>query len=621
MLINRLQPRVSAGITSPAAGMLASMIALLAVAVALRSGHAESMLCSQAGPGWVTREAEGVGASLVEAKADAIRVALRQAVGEVVRSEIVVDGDAVDEFLIAFSTPEQVRSEQVGSPSLRPDGMIAVTMRVAIKAQSLARAFELHATRSGGRVTRTVTASAPSLQAARLAAIADGLRAIVGEFVDARVAMDDEKVAEVIRSFSTGTSVQSEQVGEATLTPAGEIEVTMRISLRPQELIDMFAAQAQGDILLDAENLAAEIAVARSNIQAQRALMQRLFTDLPIRLLVARLIDRDGRPIVDGRPDHRDVRPVDNDNVAIAFNIEIYFDLPSYYGKVLPNLVTALRAVSSEEQRAELSLLPSTDAGRFLFGGHDPRNPPKLRLWGSGSAVYKWPYEVFFTASRDAPIQPQERVVALSIGRNRDGSSEQWGLWRCPEWIAETIHTAASSVLVTNLALFLLDDERRVVAHSIHPLAWLGPLLVAGPDHSDGGIRLSARTLVRDETAGSYRLEWGGGAAYPLTFFEMNGVRPAEKVRPWFMNKWGAEAPWSGRMTFCSPRFCATWFGGSEEIVDILPVRVALILPQSEFERVRSITFDFFTDDHLAPLAASVPATDPGTPERRGPRR
>ena len=79
----------------------------------------------------------------------------------------------------------------------------------------------------------------------------------------------------------------------------------------------------------------------------------------------------------------------------------------------------------------------------------------------------------------------------------------------------------------------------------------------------------------------------------------MNAVHPVAEVRPWFTNEWGIEAPWSCPMTFCSPRFCASFTGGSSELIDILPVRLAMVLPQSDFERVHSIAFDFFTEAHL----------------------
>jgi len=43
---------------------------------------------------------------------------------------------------------------------------------------------------------------------------------------------------------------------------------------------------------------------------------------------------------------------------------------------------------------------------------------------------------------------------------------------------------------------------------------------------------------------------------------------------------------------------CELHRSGSE-LIDILPVRLAMVLPQSDFERVHSIAFDFFTEAHL----------------------
>jgi len=137
----------------------------------------------------------------------------------------------------------------------------------------------------------------------------------------------------------------------------------------------------------------------------------------------------------------------------------------------------------------------------------DVRDPHALQLWGSRAPVFVWPWEIFHKASREATLTPQERVVALSIGRNGDGSTEQWGFWRCPDWLAETMHVVAGSVLDVNLALTLLDDERRVVGTTVMPLSQSRPLIVAGPHRTDGGVYVPNRRLALDKAADDFTVE------------------------------------------------------------------------------------------------------------------
>ncbi len=172
-----------------------------------------------------------------------------------------------------------------------------------------------------GWVTREVKGVGESLVKAKTDAVLTALRLIVGEFVRTEVKVTGETAEELIIAFSTADGVKSEQVGQPSFTPDGRVEVTMRVSVKPRQLVEMFEKEAQSAVFIDGETLAAEVAAARMNLDAQRALMRKLFTDLPLKLLVARIVDREGKPITSGRPDPKDVKPLGADTVVMALNI------------------------------------------------------------------------------------------------------------------------------------------------------------------------------------------------------------------------------------------------------------------------------------------------------------
>jgi hypothetical protein len=130
----------------------------------------------------------------------------------------------------------------------------------------------------------------------------------------------------------------------------------MKVSAEPRKINEKFEKAAASAIYMDGETLAAELDFASKNIEKQREILIELTRDLPARLLVARLIDREGRPIEAGRIPKEDVKHVPVGSHVVALNIQCYFHLVSWYRRVEPRLRAALSAVAVRSARMALRI-------------------------------------------------------------------------------------------------------------------------------------------------------------------------------------------------------------------------------------------------------------------------
>jgi hypothetical protein len=210
-------------------------------------------------------------------------------------------------------------------------------------------------------VTVEVEGRGETVKAAIQDAIANGLRKIVGEYVTTETMVEnDEIVEDLIRSFTVGQQVLTEPVGEPRFEGTTVVMV-MKVSAEPREINAKFEKAAASAIYMDGETLAAELEFAANNLGKQREILEELVRELPARLLVARLIDREGRPIDAGRIPKEDIKRLPDGSHVVALNIECYFDLESWYRKVEPRLREALSAMAIEAHPAALSIEYESD--------------------------------------------------------------------------------------------------------------------------------------------------------------------------------------------------------------------------------------------------------------------
>lgn len=324
-------------------------------------------------------------------------------------------------------------------------------------------------------VTVEVEGRGDSVKSATQDAIANGLRRIVGEYVtaDTRI-IDDELVEDVIKSFTVGQQVMSERIGKPDFADNGDIVVNMRISAQPREINAKFEKAAASAVYMDGESLAAEIEFAANNIQKQQQILIDLTRDLPARLLVARLVDRNGNPLLDGRPEKEDIKQLDDGRCVIGLNIQLYFDLASWYQRVEPRLREALSAMSIRH-------VPGAVRVQYSPGAPQKFLPyPTFRMEGAVvDGVTNW-----------IPPKIGEDVILLSRSRDRFGSSEVFDAYVIPEAL-DVLHVTPQAHPIT-LGVMSLDKNGGLIGRREY-LVSTG-ILQGRQNLTDGAIPL-AKTL------------------------------------------------------------------------------------------------------------------------------
>ncbi|MDG2053726.1 MAG: hypothetical protein P8J86_03365 [Phycisphaerales bacterium] len=360
---------------------------------------------------WIEVEAEGRGATAKEARKAAMLAALRKIAGEFLVQNTVMENDQItDDELLTFTTQKAFESEDLeGFPTIEGDGTWYVKMKIRVIARDFKQMIDrFRPTTVTGKQTVEAEGIGKSAVEAERNAIANGIRQIIGEHIDSEIVINDERVVkDLIKSYTTSKNVTSERIGNFRVV-GDEVAVTMRVTAELEPLYAMFRERSTSATVIDGDVLAAELDLARDNIVAQRKILENLLLDLPTRLLIARLVDRDGKPILDGRPTKKDMRPiVGSDQIAIAVNIECYFDLETFYTKVAPALSRALHAMSESHKE-----------NVYRVSKEDDPNQPSRTLFTDEPTV---PLD-FSVMPWKAEFSPDLFEVVLARTRNEDGS-------------------------------------------------------------------------------------------------------------------------------------------------------------------------------------------------------
>ena len=269
-------------------------------------------------------------------------------------------------------------------------------------------------------------------------AIVNGLRQIVGEYVRSDTVIEnDEVVEDVIRTFTTGQQVRSEQIGEVESTDDGQFVVRMRVTTNPRLLESEYEAAAASAFFVDGENLAAELEFAADNIASQAEILERLTRDMSVRLLVNRLIDENGRPLKGVVFPRTDVKRMPDGSAVIALNVQSYFDLKGWYEKVGPSLRSALSAmaISSADSALAFNLADASFPESYTKVA-SPRarlaNYPVYEKFSWKKGVVPWSTFDFGGIEK---IASGDMVILVSRSRDKFGKSETFDAYHIPEVI------------------------------------------------------------------------------------------------------------------------------------------------------------------------------------------
>ncbi len=165
-------------------------------------------------------------------------------------------------------------------------------------------------------------------------------------------------------------------------------------------------------------------------------------------------------------------------------------------------------------------------------------------------------------------LDPDDRVVAISIGRDRFGSQEQFQAYVIPQSVSEEIARSISSIDEAVMVCSLLDSSGNVIRQIKMDLKEVEPLFKMAPNNQQ-------RTGPPGfEVSDAY---WDSSGRNLCAGKMVAGPAPQNNQGPWM-----------------TPRFT---FNYDQWICDIVSTRIATSLPSSEFERLAGIAFDFETKD------------------------
>jgi hypothetical protein len=370
--------------------------------------------------GWIVVEAEGRGRTAMDARKAAILAALRKIAGEyLVENTVVEDGQITDDSLWSFTTQKGYDSEDLeGFPIIENDGAWHAKMKIRVIARDFKQLVNRFKPRAvTGQVTVEAEGIGETASDAERNAIANGVRQIVGAYIEAEVVIDNKRVvSELITSYTTSQNITSERIGNYRAV-GDEVAVTMRVTTALEPLYAMFRERSTSATVIDGDVLAAELDLARDNIVAKTQILENLLKELPTRLLIARLIGRDGEPIENGRPSADDMKPIlGTDEIAFALNVQCYFDLKTFYTRVAPALARALDAMATRPSKP-MSIEEDRVHGRKVLFTREPvkRGPDHA----------SWTYE--------STTPPDKCQVILPRGRNKDGTQRDADLYILPK--------------------------------------------------------------------------------------------------------------------------------------------------------------------------------------------
>lgn len=456
-------------------------------------------------------------------------------------------------------------------------------------------------------VTVEVEGRGETVKAAIQDAIANGLRKIVGEYVTTETVVEnDEIVEDVVRSFMVGQQVKSEQVADPRLEGT-LVVVAMRVSAEPREINARFEQTAASTAYMDGETLAAELEFAAENIEKQREVLVELTRDMPARLLVARLIDREGNPIDAGRIPKEDVRQLEDGSHVIALNIECYFDLASWYGMVEPRLREALSAVALRS--APMSLrIQYHNSEKYKNGWCYPAlvNHPAF----GGAGHYAWKKIEGSFASLGA-IELGETLFLVSRSRDRQGASEVFDAYVLPAKL-DCMDTAPVHYMrkrgrtAFSLNINLIDQSGNVLRSETLPLSSGLIKEVVNPGRSAG--------ILRDAEIPLSGCVWGGVRPWPSIAGWKNGT-----VRDMGLDVVGNPKPYDRRVRVMSPRFVLTRDGrtskgpldygaeGNDGYCDSGVYRIEIKLSPGQLGELGGVIFDPIMNANARMSGASDP--------------
>jgi hypothetical protein len=279
-------------------------------------------------------------------------------------------------------------------------------------------------------------------------ALVNAMQQAVGTFIDSETLIkNDEVIKDKILSVSDGFVSSYDVTSGPVKRTDGLFEIYINATVQKGKVIEQLKEVRVMSGNVAGKDAAAEVTTKIANADQGQQLLEKHLGGLVDKLLVARLVDEDGkpsdkvRPITEIQPDRR---------INCQWNIEIYFDMKAFYTQAVPQLDKVFRVIAA-------------DTGSLLYSGKISKAFVTYATGYPVLAEHHWRGEVSMHTQ-----EKKDEVILLSIGRDKFGENERF------RWYAfnknlygktlENLHEETASV---KLFLYALDKNGGVVREEI----------------------------------------------------------------------------------------------------------------------------------------------------------
>jgi len=240
-------------------------------------------------------------------------------------------------------------------------------------------------------------------------ALINAMQQTVGSFIDGETIIEnDQIIKDKILSVSDGFVERYETIVEPTKRDDGLYETQIKAVVKRGSVLARLKEYKVLKSDVSGKDVAAELITKIANIEQGEQLLEKNLNGLLEKLLVARLVDKDGKAGDNVRPN---TKILPDRSIECTWNIEVYFDLTQFYQQVSPQLEKVLEAVASDS------------SGTAICIGKKSKI-----LW----PLTKYPVLdlVDWQANVPEPISDEEQVrLGLSIGRDKFGENERFRIF------------------------------------------------------------------------------------------------------------------------------------------------------------------------------------------------
>jgi hypothetical protein len=361
----------------------------------------------------------------------------------------------------------------------------------------------------GEEVTVTVRGIGVTADAAKRDALMAAVYQAVGAYVDSETLVRDDQIIKDQVLQASGSYVHRYDV---LIEPAqrkdGLWEMSIRAIVRGGQVQERLKAVVVEQAGIDTKDKVAEALTKIKNAQEGAEILQKQLEGLLPKLLVARLIDSKGKVTEQATPV---VTILDDGRLSCVWHVEVYFDAPLYYERVVPPLHAVLSALAAKS------------------GGPATSNSTAIKQGANIVPISTFPAEYpvlgrrAWSGSPPAPPQGDQPhvYVLLSTGRSATGGTEQFQ-WYLLEGVSYRKALSAVALPRTKISLavqFLSADGEVVHSETIDP--WTDGQFIAasGRRLSEGyspyfvtPIDVASNNPIQVNAAISPRFARGGGS-------------------------------------------------------------------------------------------------------------